>query len=120
MKSYELVAQTIKGNNPGRTPIYGWIAWNLDWNKNEKYNTFTTFEDKYEFDMAHLFGGPNCFQDEKINNLRNSGIEITPEVLLGLPLLPVDHMVDYKSVIDQLKFYREDRGRFCYIQSNGI
>ncbi len=120
MKSYELVSQTIKGNNPGRTPIYGWIAWNLDWANNNKYKTHTAFEDRYEFDMAHLFGGPGCFNNEKLNELRNSGVEITPEVLLDIPLLPVDNMEDYKSIIEQLKFYREDRGRFCYVQSNGI
>lgn len=120
MKSYELVAETIKGNNPGRTPIYGWIGWNLDWKNNEKYKSHTVFEDKYEFDMAHLFGGPECFDDTKIEELRNSGVEITPEVLLDIPLKPVDNMEAYKSIIEQVKFYREDRGRFCYMQSNGI
>lgn len=120
MKSYELVAQTIRGNNPGQTPIYGWIAWNLDWAGNENYKTYQAFEDKYEFDMAHIFGGPSCFDNDKINALKNSGIEVTPEVLLDIPLKPVDDMQDYQGIIAQLKHYREDRGRFCYIQSNGI
>lgn len=120
MKSYELVSQTIKGNNLGRTPVYGWIFQNLDWANNKIYKTFTAFEDKYEFDMAHLFGGPYCFDNDKINEIRNSGIEITPEILLDIPLLPVDEMDDYKSVIDLIGFYRKERNRFCYIQSNGI
>ena len=120
MKSYELVSETIKGNNPGRTPIYGWIAWNLDWAGNPKYKSHTAFEDRYEFDMAHLFGGPGCFNHEKLNELRKSGVEITPEVLLDIPLQPVDRMEDYKSIIDEINFYRKDRERFCYVQSNGI
>ena len=57
MKSYELVAQTIRGRNTGRTPIYGWIAWNLDWAANDRFPVYTAFEDHYEFDLAHLFGG---------------------------------------------------------------
>lgn len=32
MKSYELVAKTLRGENTGRTPLYGWI-WD---NVNEK------------------------------------------------------------------------------------
>jgi uroporphyrinogen decarboxylase len=120
MKSYDLVAQTIRGNNPGKTPIYGWIAWNLDWQNNQKYKTYQSFEDKYEFDMAHIFGGPNCFDDHQINALKASGVEITPEVLLQIPLLPVDNMADYQSVIEQIKYYRGERERFCYMQSNGI
>ena len=68
MKSYELVAQTIRGNNPGRTPIYGWIALNLDW-INSKYKAYTDFEDKYEFDLAHISGGPICFDQKKLMNL---------------------------------------------------
>jgi uroporphyrinogen decarboxylase len=120
MKSYDLVTQTIRGKNPGKTPIYGWIAWNLDWKNNQKYKTYQNFEDKYEFDMAHLFGGPNCFDDQQINALKASGVEVTPEVLLQIPLLPVDNMADYQSVIEQIKYYRGERERFCYMQSNGI
>ncbi len=121
MKSYELVANTIKGNNTtGRTPIYGWVGWNIVCKENGKYKTQIDFEDHYGFDMAHLFGGPACFDKEKIEALRASGEELTPEAMLDIPLLPVDNMADYQPIIDALKVYREDRGRFCYMQSNGI
>lgn len=120
MKSYELVAQTIRGRNTGRTPIYGWIAWNLDWAANDRFPVYTAFEDHYEFDLAHLFGGPACFDEQKLAELRKSGVEITPEVLLEIPLRPADLLADYQAVREQLDFYRQQRGRFCYIQTNGI
>lgn len=120
MKSYELVAQTIKGNATNKTPIYGWISGNLDWENNKNYNSYKDFEDKYEFDMSHIFGGPACFDDAKIDALRAAGEEITPELLLDIPLLPVDNIADYEGVKSSLKYYREQRERFCYVQTNGI
>ncbi|MHC1695913.1 MAG: uroporphyrinogen decarboxylase family protein [Eubacteriales bacterium] len=119
MKSYELVTRTIKGDNPGRTPVYGWIAWNLDW-ANSPYKTYTAFEDKYEFDMSHLFGGPGCFNGAAIEEAKKNADEFTPDILLDIPLNSPDNMADYKGIIDGLKYYREERGRFCYAQSNGI
>jgi len=119
MKPYELVSRTIRGEKPDRTPVYGWIAWNLDWQASP-YKSFTAFEDKYEFDLAHLFGGPKCYDMNAIESLKTSGVEITPEILLDIPLNPVDRMADYQKIIEQLNFYRKDRERFCYVQSNGI
>ena len=29
MTSSQLVKETMKGNNPGRTPVYGWLSTNL-------------------------------------------------------------------------------------------
>ena len=50
------------------------------------------FEDHYRFDMAHLFGGPGCFDQEAIRKVREEEGEVTPEALLSIPLLPVDNM----------------------------
>jgi uroporphyrinogen decarboxylase len=47
-------------------------------------------------------------------------VEITPEVFLELPLKSPDNTEDYQGIIAALKHYRHDRGRFCYMQSNGI
>ncbi len=119
MKSYELVAETIRGNNPGRTPVYGWIAWNLDW-EHSQWGDYKKFEDEYEFDMAHIFGGPYPFDYHKIVGMKKEGITITPQMLLDMPLQPVDRMEDYDGIRKELEYYRGQRERFCYMQTPGI
>lgn len=119
MKSHELVRQTILGNNPGRTPVYGWLRENLTPQLTEAYGSVEAFEDKYEFDMAHIFGGPGIFGEE-IGKLKEAGEEITPEVILQIPLRPVNNMEDYKNIQQSLAFYRESRERFCYVQTPGF
>ena len=108
MKSYELVAETIRGNNPGRTPVYGWIAWNLDW-EHSQWGDYKKFEDEYEFDMAHIFGGPYPFDYHKIVGMKKEGITITPQMLLDMPLQPVDRMEDYDGIRKELEYYRGQR-----------
>lgn len=120
MKSYELVANTILGKNTGRTPVYGWVRDNLENELNEAFGSVEKFDDHYEFDMAHLFGGPDSRDLERLNQLKESGIEITPEVYLDIPLRPVDRMEDYVPVLKALEHHRNQRGRFCYIQTPGI
>ncbi len=39
-------------------PIYGWVRANLDEQITEAFGSAEAFEDRYEFDYAHLFGGP--------------------------------------------------------------
>lgn len=120
MKSYELVAKTIQGENPGITPVYAWVFDNVTDKLNERFGSVRAFEDYYALDMAHIFGGPSPYNMEEIEAIRSSGIEITPEVLLQLPLQPVDNMADYESVKRDIEFYRGQRERFCYLQTNGI
>jgi len=120
MKPYELVAKTIRGQNPGRTPVYGWVYENLKNQIKEAYGSIENFEDHYEFDMAHIFGGPYPFDMKAIDGLREKGNEITPEVLLDIPLKPVDRMEDYADIITALAHHRKQRDRFCYMQTPGI
>ncbi len=119
MKSYELVRKTIAGENPGRTPVYGWVRENLREQIGAEFGSVESFEDHYEFDMAHLFSGISPFRVE-IKKLKEAGVEITPEMLLDSPLAPVDRMEDYEKLIKSLEFYRKDRERFCYVQCNGF
>ena len=119
MTSKELVIKTINGENPGRTPLYGWVRANLEQQISERFGSVENFEDHYEFDMAHIFGGPRPYNNDKLAELRRSGIEITPEVLLELPMEDPNRMEDYQNVIAALKHHRE-RNRYCYIQSEGI
>ncbi len=55
MKSYELVAKTLRGENTGRTPLYGWIWDNVNEKIAERFGSLEAFEDHYEFDAAHIF-----------------------------------------------------------------
>lgn len=119
MHSYSLVAQTIRGQNPGRTPIYGWVRENLKEPISAAFGSVENFEDHYGFDMAHIFGGPYPFPHE-LGVLKSQGVEITPQVLLDLPLNDPNRMEDYQGIARDLEFYRAQRGRFCYVQTNGF
>lgn len=120
MNSRELVAATIRGENPGRTPVYGWVRANLSEQISKEFGSVENFEDYYEFDMAHIFGGPLPFNKEEISKVKEAGIELTPEVALDIPLMPADDEKTYENVVKALEFYQKERGRFCYVQTPGI
>jgi len=120
MNSRELVAATIRGENPGRTPVYGWVRANLSEQISKEFGSVENFEDYYEFDMAHIFGGPSPFNKEEISKVKEAGIELTPEVALDIPLMPADDEKTYENVVKALEFYQKERGRFCYVQTPGI
>jgi uroporphyrinogen decarboxylase len=121
MTSKELVAKTIRGENTGPTPVYGWVGGNpgIAGEISAKYGSVAAFEDHYGYDMAHIFGGPNWIDGDKIKAVVAAEGEITPEALLDIPLLSPDNMEDYKDVIKGFAHHHE-RGRFCYIQTDGI
>lgn len=118
MTSRQLVKETMKGNNPGRTPVYGWVSANLSEQLTKAFGSVENFEDKYRFDMAHIFGGPNFYGDE-LKQLQATGAEITPDVLLQIPMSSIRRESDYADVVAALKHHRA-RDRFCYVQTNGI
>ena len=121
MNSRELVRKTILGeNNTGITPMYGWVHLNLEKEITERFGSVRNFEDTYEFDMAHIFGGPYPFNGREIQKLRDDGEEITPEILLSIPLNDVDDEAEYQNIRAELAHHRDARGRFCYMQTNGI
>ena len=120
MTSRELVTRTIRGENPGRTPVYGWVSINLKDELTEVFGSVENFEDKYAFDMAHIFGGPSPHDGIRIRDLRRQKVEITPEVYLSIPLMPVDRTEDYAKVVQALEHHGKQRDRFCYIQTPGI
>ena len=82
MNSAERVRNTILGKPTDRQPIYGWVSANLSEQLTEAYGSVEAFEDKYEFDMAHIFGGPSPFRKELIERLREENEELTPDILL--------------------------------------
>jgi uroporphyrinogen decarboxylase len=121
MNSKELVRKTILGENTtGITPIYGWVKENLSQEISEAFGSVRDFEDHYKFDMSHLFGGPKMYDEEQLKQIKEEEGELTPEMLLDIPMLSPDNEEDYASVKKDIEFYGKDRERFCYIQSNGI
>ena len=81
MTSRELVFKTMRGETPPRTPVYGWVRFELEKPITEAFGSVENFEDHYRFDLAHIFGGPYAF-GKCLESLRKSGEPITPEMLL--------------------------------------
>ena len=120
MNSRELTAQVIRGEKTARTPVYGWVSANLEKQLTSEFGSVRNFEDIYEFDLAHIFGGPKPYKKEQFKELIESGKEITPEIILNIPMQPADDEKALANVKKHLDFYQADRGRFCYMQTPGI
>jgi len=120
MDSKTLVSETIRGRNPGITPIYGWVRENMSGPISKAFGSVEAFEDHYHFDLAHLFGGPAPFDSPEIRARIAEGGEILPEELLALPLSSPDEATAYEGVRAQLQHYSTERGRFCYVQTPGF
>lgn len=118
--STERVRRTIKGLPTDRTPIYGWVSANLGGPIAAAYGSVAAFEDKYEFDLAHIFGGPGPFRNDVINRLRSTCDELTPDILLTENIFTdPDKSESYAGIRDAVGFHKQ-RGRFCYIQTPGF
>ncbi|MBN2310362.1 MAG: hypothetical protein JXR94_15415 [Candidatus Hydrogenedentes bacterium] len=102
-------------------PIYGWVSANLAEPIEAAYGSVAAFEDAYEFDFAHLFGGPGTFAGEAVEAARaaRSGV-IDPPAALDLPLSDPDALDAYENVVAGIRHHKEERGRFVYVQTPGI
>ena len=118
MLSRERVIQTILHKNTDRMPIYGWL-FNDEFKPKliEAFGSMEAFEDKYEFDLVHLFPSFGSVNEAELERQRN-GENISVELLLEIPLTDPD-TCDYKSIKDDICHYKEKRGRFAYIQTPG-
>jgi len=117
----ERVIKVINHEKPDRVPVYGWVSANLGDIINKEFGSVANFEDKYEFDFAHIFGGPGPYSGDSLNELRtNKGRTIEPADLMEIPILDPNNLDAYKSISDQVKHHKEDRGRFVYVQTPGI
>ena len=120
MNSTERVRRTILGQETDRQPIYGWVSANLSSEITAAYGSVAAFEDKYEYDAAHLFAGPGAFRKDVLDRLRRENEELTPDLLVDEDIF-TDPDVDgyYDSVSNVLGFHKQ-RDRFCYIQTPGF
>ena len=117
----ERVIKVINHEKPDRVPIYGWVSANLEGIINQAFGSVNAFEDKYEFDYVHIFGGPGSYAGEMLNQLRaNNGGVIEPKTLMEIPLTDPNITEAYKSIEDQVKYHKEQKGRFVYVQTPGI
>lgn len=121
MNSRERVIATIEGKPRDRMPIYGWLFANLAGEIGEAYGSVASFEDRYEFDYAHLFGGPKPYPDEALKALADEGEgAITPASLLSLEMSDPDDEAAYGGVKNGIAHHKESRSRFVYAQTPGI
>ncbi len=117
----ERVIQVIEHKRPDRVPVYGWVAANLTPQITEAFGSVAAFEDKYEFDFAHLFGGPGTWQAEALAQAREAGGgTVEPPVAAELPMADPNEMDAYQDIINQVRHHKEERGRFVYVQTPGI
>lgn len=121
MLSRERVLRVIHHEKPDRMPIYGWVRANLEEPLAAAFGSVEAFEDRYEFDLHHAFGGPQPYHSGDLQQLRRDGHgSVTPAALLGITLTDPNEESAYQEVIRQLRHYKEDRGRFVYMQTPGI
>lgn len=120
MTSTERVRNVLLGKSVDRQPIYGWVFADLNQQITEEFGSVAAFEDHYEFDMAHLFGGPGAYREDVLARLRAENEELTPDLLLETDFFSSpDDPAAYESLRRDLAFHKA-RGRFCYVQTPGF
>jgi len=121
MESRDRVIQVIRGEKPDRIPIYGWVRANLEQEIMHAFGSVEDFEARYEFDFAHLFGGPPmCDPDEAKNLCESLGRPIDPPAALDLSLSDPNNMDDYAEIVKGVEHHKTKRGRFVYVQTPGL
>jgi uroporphyrinogen decarboxylase len=121
MTSRERVLAVIRHKKPDRIPIYGWVSANLDKQISSVFGSVAAFEDRYEFDYAHLFGGPACFSGDSLDKLRQDlKRAVEPADFLGIPYSDPNESAGYAGLIEAVRHHKEERGRFVYVQTPGI
>jgi uroporphyrinogen decarboxylase len=121
MLSRERVIKTIRHEKADRMPIYGWVSANLSNEITAAFGSVAAFEDKYEFDFAHLFGGPGTFDGAALDTLRaGNGGQIDPPAALDLPLTDPNVSDAYADVREGIRHHKTERDRFVYMQTPGI
>ena len=120
MHSTERVRKVILGKPVDRQPIYGWVFANLERQISEKWGSVAAFEDHYEFEAAHIFGGPRVFNKEVLQKIREEEGEVPPDVLLQHDYYLPPRGEKYAENIKRAVEHHKQRGRFCYMQTPGF
>ena len=121
MTSRERVIAVIEGHRPDRIPVYAWVRANLDDQISAAFGSVEDFEDRYEFDFAHLFGGPSPYRNEDLKPLRESDDgTIEPSHLLEISLSDPNDEKAYETLRADVEHHKSQRNRFVYVQTPGI
>lgn len=119
MTSRERVQTVIDGGAPDRVPIYGYVRANLDGPITAAFGSCDAFEDHYEFDLAHLFGGPEPYVGAALQEAQRDG-PIEPRDVLDLPMTDPNDTSAYSDIVAGIRHHQTERGRFVYVQTPGI
>jgi uroporphyrinogen decarboxylase len=121
MLSRERVAAVIEHQKPDRIPIYAWVSANLSEPITERFGSVAALEDQYEFDFAHLFGGPGPYPQAALEGLSASlGGPIEPRALMSIELSDPNDSATYADIAAGIQHHQAERGRFVYVQTPGI
>ena len=117
----ERVIAVIEHRKPDRIPIYGWLKENLDEQISAAFGSVEAFEDRYEFDYAHLFGGPGPHPGKELEALQaDLGRPLEPADLFDIELCDPNEESAYDGIRQEIRHHQEQRGRFVYVQTPGI
>lgn len=117
----ERVLEVIRHGKADRIPLYAWVRVNLEKEITEAFGSVEALEDRYEFDYAHLFGGPALYPADALTALKaRSGGVIEPSALLQVPLNDPNRSDTYQGIRDQVAHHKVKRGRWVYVQTPGI
>ncbi len=116
----ERVITVIEHGRPDRIPIYGWLG-NLEDEIAENFGSVATFEDRYGFDFAHLWGIPFPYWGEEYDRMkREADGAPTPADLMEVPIQDPDDEAAYEPLVAGIEHHKQKRGRFTLVQSHGI
>jgi len=101
-------------------PVYGWTKANLEKLICEAFGSIDAFEDHYEFDLVHLFGGPNAHPKHLIRSVEGAAPSILPQDYLDVALNDPNDRSTYQDLVEQIAHHQGERGRFVYVQTPGI
>lgn len=121
MNARERVIAVIRHEQPDRVPIYGWVSANLSEAIEERFGSVAAFEDHYEFDFAHLFGGPPAVASATLEETHNAVQgAIDPVIAAEMPFTDPDAQDAYADITAQIQHHKRERERFVYVQTPGI
>ncbi|MCC7358908.1 MAG: hypothetical protein IT317_05495 [Anaerolineales bacterium] len=120
MNSRERVLAAIQHRPVDRMPVYGWTEGNLAQPIREAFGSQDAFEDHYEFDLYHLFGGPQPHPESARRPVEGAGESISPPDYLDLPLNDPNDQSAYQGLVKLIAHQQGERGRFVYVQTSGI
>jgi uroporphyrinogen decarboxylase len=120
MNSRERVRATIEHRPADRMPVYGWTEGNLAEPIRAAFGSQDAFDDHYEFDLVHLFGGPNPNPASARRAVEGAGESILPPDYLDIPLTDPNDLSTYQDLVRLIAHHQGERGRFVYVQTPGI